>query len=65
MPSAASEFDQLPPIQSELRGIQGSPEGVIKAPPGYEIVDTVTGNHYYKKSSADLNTGWKLVTVAA
>jgi hypothetical protein len=65
MPTKAQEFSRLPPFQSELRKISGTPEGYIKADWGAVIVDGDTGNHYIKKSAPTLNTGWKLVTTAA
>lgn len=62
MPSIAYEFDQQPPIQGGVKGINGTPEGVLKAPPGYEVINKVTGKRYVKGSNADLATGWQLIT---
>jgi len=44
--------------QAEQKLIHGSPEGRFKAPPGYQITDTDTGDLYLKTTRADLNTGW-------
>lgn len=64
MPSKAYEFDALPPFQSEIKGIDGTPEGVLRAPPGYTVVNRATGKHYIKETAATLNTGWKIVTTS-
>jgi len=61
---AATNFRELPIVQTEIRQIVGSPEAVMYAPFGY-IVVTEAGNIYVKKSDITLNTGWKLVTTAA
>lgn len=53
-----------PPLQTEIKQITGSPEGVIYAPPGWELNDTA-GNKYIKQSAADLNTGWMKFSVEA
>lgn len=62
MPSIAYEFDQQPPIQGGVKAVGGTPEGVLKAPPGYRVINRITGKMYLKESDASLSTGWKIVT---
>ena len=50
-----------PPIQSEFPQIFGSPEGRIFGPVGYVVIDARAGDMYIKRSSQDLNTGWKRI----
>jgi hypothetical protein len=45
-------------LQSAIKWIEGSPEGLINAPPGQLICDGVTGDLYQKKTSSLVNTGW-------
>ena len=58
---AALNFRELPVVQSEIRQITGSPQGVIYAPYGYLVTDDA-GNVYVKQSDAEVNTGWKKLT---
>lgn len=45
-------------VQSEIRRINGSPEGVLYADYGYEVVNGLTGDKWIKKSAATAKTGW-------
>lgn len=60
MPTKAQEFDQLPALP--IKGLMGSPEGVIKAPTGRIVVDLLTGIPYSKQSLPEVATGWVALT---
>lgn len=60
MASIAEEFDG-PPFQTEIKRISATPEGVIYAPAGWQVV-TVAGQLYIKTTDETLNTGWEVVT---
>lgn len=47
-----------PISQSHISWIEGSPEGVYKAPPGYIIVDRKYGAVYFKSTPDAFTTGW-------
>src|SRR5262245_7623164 len=51
-----------PPVQVEIPWHNGTPEGVLAAPPGHLVVDFIPGNLYIKQSAANLKTGWKLLS---
>lgn len=53
---------ELPPIQTELIWIEGSPEGSYEAPAGFFVIDWTTGNWYRKTTPVTQNTGWVVVT---
>lgn len=57
---AQREFDTQPPVQSEIKQISGSPEGVLYGVFGLLVTDN-QGNLYVKQSDVSLNTGWSLV----
>lgn len=62
MATAVQDYATLPPIQSDIKGFDGSPEGLLKAPPGIVVADKNTGKLYVKESAVTLATGWKIVT---
>lgn len=45
-------------LQSEIQWLRGSPEGRVKSPPGWLIVDEVIGTIYRKTTQVDSATGW-------
>lgn len=47
------------PKQTELKWIKGNPEGLFYAPPGYLLIDQVSGDWYRKTTDQTLNTGWQ------
>lgn len=47
-----------PVSQTAISWIEGSPEGVYKAPPGFIIVDRANGAVYFKSTQDEFNTGW-------
>jgi hypothetical protein len=49
-----------PPVQSIPEWIIGSPEGVIDGPPGYFVIDRITGLWYRKTTPIGTKTGWSV-----
>lgn len=60
MSTTAQKFAEQPPVQSEIRSVATSPEGVIKAPYG-TIVRDASGHTYVKKTDATVAGGWELL----
>lgn len=53
----SDEFAKLPPVQSEIKQVSGTPEAYLKAPPGYIVRDT-DGRLWQKFTPATSATGW-------
>jgi hypothetical protein len=52
-------------LQGSMPPCDGSPEGVLTAPPGTIARDVTNGEAYIKNASDPTgNTGWKLITHA-
>jgi hypothetical protein len=62
VPDGNAATNERQPTQTQLMWIDGSPEGVEFGPAGLVRVDYISGNWYRKGTTADLNTGWELMT---
>lgn len=49
------------PRQTELLYIEGSPEGAFYGPPGFLVVDEISGEIYRKTTLQEYNTGWVIL----
>lgn len=54
----------LPPIQSEIHLVVGSPEGVVNAPVAFVVIDALTGDVYVKRTPISFSTGWGQVSMS-
>ena len=57
------DFYTLPPVQSDIRIIDQTPQNLIKAPVGYILPDT-EGNVWVKTTPATVATGWLKMTLS-